>query len=94
MGSAYYCKHPCNYVFSANDVSVEVNAIVANARLIAAEIRRTEGTRARIESMVNREIEIKAETVIKKTFGQKVWELMKKSISAIVVAVKRWLGFP
>lgn len=88
--SNYYCT--CDYVFSAYDVEVEIDAIVANAKLIAQEIRRTAATRARINALTTRDIELKAQDTIKKTFGAKIWEALKDMLPAIVAAVKAWLG--
>lgn len=88
--SSYYCT--CNHVFSAYDVEVEVDAIVANARLIAQEIQRTAATRQRINAMTTRDIETKARETIKKSFGEKVWAALKDMLPAIVAAVKAWLG--
>lgn len=88
--SSYYCS--CNYVFSAEDVSVEVDAIVANARLIAQEMKRNAETQKRISSMTTTEIEIKAEKTIRKTFGDKLWETLKNALPAIVAAIKACLN--
>ena len=52
--SSYYCS--CGYVFSATEVSVEVEAIVANAKLIANELRRSMETRNRISAITDKVI--------------------------------------
>lgn len=88
--SSYYCT--CDYVFSANEVCDEINAIVANAKLIANEIRRSASTWNRMEKLTNNEIEIKTEKTIKSSFGEKVWTVVKNFLPAIVEAVRKWLG--
>ncbi len=88
--SRYYCS--CGHVFSADDVIEEVDAIIINAKLIAKELRRAASTRERISSMTTRDIEIKAESTIKKSFGETLWNLIKKSIPSIVVAIKEWFN--
>ncbi len=88
--SNYYCT--CNYVFSANEVSDEINAIVANAKLIANELKRNAETWQRMHSITNRDIEIKTKETIKSNFGEKVWDVLKSFLPTIVEAVKKWLG--
>lgn len=88
--SNYYCS--CEYVFSAEDVSIEIDAIVANARLIAQEIRRSAETQRRIRVMTESDIGVEAEKTIKHTFGEKIWETLKGLLPAIVAAVRAWLG--
>lgn len=88
--SNYYCS--CNYIFSADDVKEEIDAIVINAKLIAKELQRSASTWNRIESYTNREIEIKAENTIKKSFGAKVWDALKGVLPTIVKAVRAWMG--
>lgn len=90
MDSNYYCS--CGHAFTANDVSIEVNAIVANARLIAQEMRRNAATRSRINNLTNNDIETRTESTIRKTFGDKVWNIIKGSLPAIVETIKIWLG--
>lgn len=89
--SNYYCN-TCNYRFSAEDVRIEIDAIVANAKLIAQEMKRIANTRERINTMTYHDIENIAKSTIKKTFGEKLWEIIKKSIPAIVETIKAWLG--
>ncbi len=90
MSSNYFCS--CDYVFSAEDVSIEVNAIVANAKLIAQEIKRASETQKRIAAITNSDIEIRVEHTIRKTFGEKLWETIKGVLPAIVATVKAWLN--
>lgn len=90
MDSNYFCS--CDYVFSADDVSIEVNAIVANAKLIAQEIKRATETQKRINAITNSEIEITVKHTIRKTFGDKLWETIKSVLPAIVTAVRAWLN--
>lgn len=87
--SSYYCS--CGYVFSADDVSIELDAIVANARLIVQEMKRAAETQKRINDMTTADIEVKAEQTIKKTFGEKLWESLKGLLPTIVLAIKTWL---
>ncbi len=88
--SSYYCS--CGYVFSADDVSVEVDAIVANAKLIAQELKRNYDTKKRIMALTTSDIEKETEITIKKTFGEKIWNMIKNAVPAIVVAIKTWLN--
>ena len=88
--SSYYCS--CGYIFSADEVSDEVNAIIYNAKLIANELRRTMDTRSRISAITDKVIADVAADTIKKGFGERVWNLLKKSIPAIIQAVKGWIG--
>lgn len=88
--SNYFCT--CNYVFSANDVSIEIDAIVANAKLIAAEMRREYATRCRIESLTEHDIASTTEATVKKKFGEKIWMFLKRSLPIVVYVVKKWIG--
>lgn len=88
--SSYYCS--CGYVFSASEVSDELDAIIANAKLIANELKRSMNTRNRINNITDQVIADLAADTIKKGFGEKVWNVIKKSIPAIIQAVKGWLG--
>ncbi len=87
--SNYYCS--CDYIFTAEDVSVEIEAIVATARLIAQEIKRTSETKKRINEMTIEAIENTATTTIKKSFGEKVWSALKDALPIIVAAIRMWL---
>ena len=88
--SDYYCS--CGYVFSADDVSDELNAIIINAKLIANDLKRKIETKNRIERITDTVIANTASDVIKSSFGERVWNLLKSAIPAIVQAVKGWLG--
>lgn len=88
--SNYFCS--CGYTFTATEVSDEINAIIYNAKIIANELRRTAHTISRINTLTDREIEIKTENTIKKKFGEKVWHTIKTFLPTIIVAVKNWLG--
>jgi uncharacterized membrane protein len=87
--TTYYCT--CDYIFSAKDVSIEIEAIVANARLIAQEIERAAASRSRIDALTNHAIEITAEKTIKKKFGEKIWTVVKSILPALVSVVRKWL---
>ena len=88
--SVYYCAH--GHTFSAAEVMDEVNAIVANAKLIANELKRTYATQQRIRDLTQTSVTNTIEMVIKKHAGQTVWNLLRRSVGAIVSAVGKWLG--
>ena len=88
--SNYYCL--CGHHFQTEDVLDEVNAIVANAKLVARELRRNAETMKRIENLTNTEISRHIEKVIKPKFGDVVWGLIKNSLGIIVSAVRKALG--
>lgn len=87
--SEYYCS--CGYVFSARDVSLELDAIISNAKLIASEIERTKLTKERIQAMTDREISRKATDTIKRIGGERVWNMIKNVLPTIVEIIKKWL---
>lgn len=87
--SNYYCS--CNYVFSAEDVSVEIDAIVANAKLIARELERNIASKNRIKELTDNAIETKTKNIIKTKFGEKVWTVLKNILPTIVAVVRTWL---
>ena len=86
--SNYFCS--CNYVFSAKEVSIEIDAIVANAKLIVAEMRRQDATLSRIARLTDHDIAVKAEATVKKKFGEKIWMFLKRSLPIIIDVVKTW----
>ena len=87
--SEYYCS--CGYVFSAQDVSLEIEAIIVHARLIAAEIERNKLTKERIQSMTDKEISRKATDTIKRIGDDRIWSIVKNVIPTIVTIIKKWL---
>ena len=89
MDTNYYCS--CGYIFLAKDVSVEIDAIVANARLIAQELKREAEAHQRIINMTTSAIETRAKDTIIKKFGEKIWQALKSFLPTIVVAIRKWL---